>query len=157
MMEPLLSSPTLRQLTLLMTIFEASPAAALLPAPYYLKTHGQLMAVGGNVLDYDLLWTEPAKSRFHWALFATLRAADFRHVRVNLLAFAPMDTTDKLDPKNWIAMLDSVEREASAAYLDVIRNKHDFLPCGADAGMCRRTLLAFWARWRRTIVPHRPA
>lgn len=98
---------------------------------------------GVNILGYDPLWDDPAHARFHPELFARIREGGFDHVRINLQTFAHMDAQDHLDPR-WLETLDGVVRAASAAGLGVILDEHDFAPCGADPGLCRTQLSAFW-------------
>lgn len=98
---------------------------------------------GVNILGYDPLWSDPAKARFQWSMFKTIRDGGFRHVRVNLQAFTHMDGQNRLDPK-WLDTLDTVVKKATDAGLDVILDEHDYRPCGADADVCRTKILAFW-------------
>ncbi|MBV8688005.1 MAG: glycoside hydrolase family 5 protein [Alphaproteobacteria bacterium] len=106
------------------------------------------LARGLNVLGYDPIWTTPGKGRFQARHFRAIRAGGFDFVRVNLQAFAHMDGSGRLDPR-WLARLDWVVREASAAGLTVILDEHDFNACSDDPAMCRTKLGAFW----RQVAP----
>ncbi|MFT4182164.1 MAG: glycoside hydrolase family 5 protein [Rhizobium sp.] len=72
-----------------------------------------------------------------------MREGGFRHVRVNLQAFAHMDVQNKLDTK-WLSTLDKVMHEASMAGLDAILDERDYRPCGSDTDTCRTKIMAFW-------------
>jgi endoglucanase len=54
-----------------------------------------------------------------------------------------MDSASRLDPA-WLARLDWVVREATAAGLSVILDEHDFNVCSEDPDLCRVKLGAFW-------------
>lgn len=98
---------------------------------------------GVNILDYDPLWQDRARARFQPHHFRRIAEGGFRHVRVNLQAFAHMDAANRLAPA-WLATLDDIIRQAREAGLMVILDEHDFRFCGKDAAACRVKLLAFW-------------
>jgi endoglucanase len=98
---------------------------------------------GVNVLGYDPIWDDPAQARFQPRHFGLIRAAGFRHIRLNLHAFAHMDAEGRLAPR-WLETLDGVLAQARQAGLMVILDEHDFRACGEDAASCRTRLLAFW-------------
>jgi endoglucanase len=100
---------------------------------------------GVNVLGYDPLWNDPAQARFQARHYERIRQGGFATLRVNLQAFAHMDAANRLDPR-WLATLDTVIRRAGAAGLMVILDEHDFIPCAANAALCRDKLLAFWTQ-----------
>lgn len=98
---------------------------------------------GVNVLGYDPLWSDPAKARFKPRDFTVIRQGGFDFVRVVLQSFDHMDAHDTLDPQ-WLAMLDRVIDQATAAGLSVIVDEHDFNHCADDAAACETKLTAFW-------------
>ena len=98
---------------------------------------------GVNIIGYDPIWKDPAKARFKWSYFETIHQGGFDFVRVVLQAFAHMDLKNQLDPK-WLATLDRVVAEASAAHLSVIIDEHDFNRCSDDPDACEPKLIAFW-------------
>ncbi len=100
---------------------------------------------GINVLGYDPIWRDPARARFQPRHFTRIREGGFRHVRMNLQAFAHMDADNRLDPR-WLATLDRMVAAARAAGLMVILDEHDYRPCGQDAALCATKLLAFWGQ-----------
>jgi endoglucanase len=124
----------------------ATPAAAATSAA------APILHRGVNILGYDPIWKDPAKARFQKRHFSEIRRGGFDFVRVNLQAFRHMDAQNRLSPA-FLARLDWVVREASAAGLAVILDEHDFEPCSADPAMCRVRLGAFWSqiapRYRR--------
>ena len=103
---------------------------------------------GVNVLGYDPIWNTPAQARFKPEYFAMLHNAGFDFIRVNLQAFAHMDSHEQLSPQ-WLQTLDGVVRDAQKAGLTVILDEHDFNDCSAAAATCRVKLLAFW----RQVAP----
>jgi endoglucanase len=131
----------------------AAALALLLPlsAPAKAAPAPQLHR-GVNILGYDPIWRDPAKARFQKRHFAEIRRGGFDFVRVNLQAFRHMDAQNRLSSA-FLARLDWVVREASAAGLSVILDEHDFNPCSEDPAMCRVKLGAFWSqvapRYRR--------
>jgi endoglucanase len=98
---------------------------------------------GVNIIGYDPLWTDPAKARFKDRHFRIIRQGGFDFVRVVLQAFKHMDAQNRLDPR-WLATLDHVVDQATAAGLDVILDEHDFNLCSEDAAGCAPKLIAFW-------------
>ena len=98
---------------------------------------------GVNVLGYDPMWKDPALARFQPRHFAIIRKGGFDFIRVVLQAFDHMDANNRLDPK-WLATLDRVIRQASAAGLSVIIDEHDFNTCSDDPEACLPKLKAFW-------------
>ena len=98
---------------------------------------------GVNIIGYDPLWRDPAKARFQPRHFEIIRKGGFDFVRVNLFAFPHMDAKNRIDPR-WLATLDRVVRQATAAGLGVILDEHDFDRCQADPDACEPRLLAFW-------------
>ena len=103
---------------------------------------------GVNVLGYDPFWKGSPDARFQMRHFAEIRRGGFDFVRINLFAFAHMDSANRLDPA-WLERLDGVVREATRAGLSVILDEHDFDACSKDVPMCREKLPAFW----RQIAP----
>lgn len=100
---------------------------------------------GVNVLGSDPIWQDPAKARFQWRHFRTIRAGGFDFVRVVLQAFVHMDARNRLDPK-WLATLDRVVAEATKAGLTVILDEHDAGTCSDDPTACEPRLIAFWSQ-----------
>lgn len=98
---------------------------------------------GVNVLGYDPIWKDPAKARFQWRHFRTIRAGGFDFVRIVLQSFEHMDAQNRLDPK-WFATLDRAVDEATKAGLAVILDEHDFDKCSDDPDACEPKLAAFW-------------
>lgn len=101
------------------------------------------MKRGVNIIGYDPLWRDPAKARFQTRHFKIIRDGGFDFVRVVLQSFRHMDADNKLDPK-WLATLDWVVKEATAAGLIVILDEHDFNLCSQDPDACEPRLIAFW-------------
>ena len=126
---------------------------AFLSAPSHAKTPAALptFSRGVNILGYDPYWQNPDKAKFQWRHLTEIRRAGFDHVRVNLFAFAHMDTANRLDPA-WLRRLDKVVAEARRRGLGVILDEHDFNDCSDDVATCRTRLSAFWrqvsARYR---------
>jgi endoglucanase len=100
---------------------------------------------GVNIIGYDPLWSDPAKARFKTRHFAIIKQGGFDFVRVVLQAFKHMDAQNRLDPQ-WLATLDRVVKEATAAGLGVIIDEHDFNICSADPVACEPKLTAFWTQ-----------
>ena len=117
-------------------------------------TQVQRLGRGLNVLGDDPGWDDPARARFQPRHYAIVRQGGFRHLRVNLQAFAHMDATNTLDP-GWLKTLDSVLQRATQAHLMVILDEHDSGVCSQDAEACRPKLLAFWRQvaWRYRNAP----
>ncbi len=101
------------------------------------------MRRGVNIIGYDPLWKDFAKARFHERHFKLIHDAGFQTVRVNLQAFAHMDSQNRLKPA-WLKTLDWVVKNALANDLTVILDEHDFGFCANHADTCRTKLLAFW-------------
>lgn len=124
------------------------PAAAQSPAETSAKS-GQAWRTaarlkrGVNIIGYDPLWTDPAKARFKPRHFTIIKRGGFDFVRVVLQAFRHMDARNRLDPR-WLATLDGVVRDATAAGLGVILDEHDFNACSKDPDACEPRLIAFW-------------
>jgi len=100
---------------------------------------------GVNILGYDPLWRDAAKARFKTRHFRIIRQGGFDFVRVVLQSFSHMDAQNRLDPQ-WLATLDRVVREASAAGLSVIIDEHDFNVCSKAPDACEPKLIAFWTQ-----------
>lgn len=100
---------------------------------------------GVNILGYDPLWRDPAKARFQTRHFRIIKQGGFDFVRVVLQSFAHMDAQNRLDPQ-WLATLDRVVQEATAAGLGVIIDEHDFDPCSDAPDACEPKLAAFWTQ-----------
>ncbi len=98
---------------------------------------------GVNVLGYDPIWGDRRQARFQTDDFARIKQGGFSTIRVNLQAFAHMDSAKRLDPK-WLDTLDWVVREAGRAGLFVILDEHDSGLCADNAASCHDRLLAFW-------------
>jgi endoglucanase len=105
----------------------------------------QRLRRGVNIIGYDPLWSDPAKARFKARHFRIIRQGGFDFVRVVLQAFKHMDADNRLDPK-WLATLDWVVKEATAAGLGVILDQHDFNPCSEAPDACEPKLFAFWTQ-----------
>lgn len=119
----------------------AAPALAREDQPAF-RTAAHLHR-GVNIVSNDPLWTDPAKARFKDRHFRIIRQGGFDFVRVVLQAFKHMDAQNRLDPR-WLATLDHVVGQATAAGLDVIVDEHDFNTCANDAAGCETKLVAFW-------------
>ncbi len=100
---------------------------------------------GVNIIGYDPLWNDPAKARFKTRHFTIIKQGGFDFVRVVLQSFKHMDAQNRLDPQ-WLATLDRVVKEATAAGLGVIIDEHDFNACSADPAACEPKLTAFWTQ-----------
>lgn len=98
---------------------------------------------GVNVLGYDPLWRNPAQARFQARHFTVIRDGGFDFVRIVLQSFDHMDAHNTLDPQ-WLATLDRLIDEATAAGLSVIVDEHDFDKCAEDAAACEARVTAFW-------------
>lgn len=111
----------------------------------------QQAAMGGgiNVLGYDPGWQDHAKARFQPELFAPIRAAGFKTVRIAVQAFDFMKPDGSFDPA-WLARLDGFIKAALDQGLIVILDEHDFWFCGRDPEGCRPKLKQFW----RFMAPH---
>ena len=101
------------------------------------------LARGVNVLSDDPVWNDPAKTHFPLSQFARIRGGGFDTVRINLKAFAHIDSDGHLDPI-WLSTLDREVTAATQAGLNVIVDEHDYRACGSDPDVCRTKLLAFW-------------
>lgn len=121
----------------------AGTAAAAQPAPADAWATAAKLKRGVNIIGYDPLWKDPAKARFQPRHFRVIRDGGFDFVRVVLFAFDHMDAQNRLDPK-WLATLDRVVDQATAAGLGVILDEHDFDRCSNDPELCEPKLLAFW-------------
>lgn len=121
----------------------AGTVAAAQPAPADAWATAAKLKRGVNIIGYDPLWKDPAKARFQPRHFRVIREGGFDFVRVVLFAFDHMDAQNRLDPK-WLATLDRVVDQATAAGLGVILDEHDFDRCSDDPELCEPKLLAFW-------------
>jgi endoglucanase len=101
------------------------------------------MQRGVNIVGYDPIWKDFEQRRFKQSYFKLLHDGGFNAVRVNLQAFAHMDSLNRLRPE-WFKTLDWMVDNALANNLSVIIDEHDYVPCGEDAVMCRAKLTAFW-------------
>jgi endoglucanase len=106
---------------------------------------------GVNIVGYDPLWNDPQKARFKPRHFRIIKQGGFDFVRVVLQSFRHMDAANRLDPK-WLATLDGIVKNATAAGLSVILDEHDFNLCSEAPDACEPRLIAFWkqigARYR---------
>ena len=106
---------------------------------------------GVNIVGYDPLWYDAQKARFKPRHFQIIKQGGFDFVRVVLQSFKHMDAEYRLDPK-WLATLDGVVKDATAAGLSVILDEHDFNLCSEAPDACEPKLIAFWeqvgARYR---------
>lgn len=100
---------------------------------------------GVNVLGYDPYWKDPSQARFKWRYFGEIRRAGFDHVRLNLHAFAFMDSKGQIEAE-WLDRLDRVVHEAKSAGLGIILDEHNFDECAKDVPTCRTKLSAFWSQ-----------
>ncbi|WP_457355212.1 glycoside hydrolase family 5 protein [Sphingomonas sp. UYP23] len=100
---------------------------------------------GVNILGYDPLWGDPAEARFKARHFQIIKQGGFDFVRVVLQSFNHMDAKNRLDQK-WLATLDQVVKEATAAGLGVIIDEHDFNLCSEAPDACEPRLIAFWTQ-----------
>lgn len=131
--------------------FSAPAAAAQIDAPHTTAKSGQAWTAAGrlhrgvNIIGYDPLWKDPAKARFQPRHFRIIKDGGFDFVRVVLQAFEHMDAQNRLDPA-WLATLDRVVAQATAAGLGVILDEHDFDRCSKDPAACRPKLTAFWTQ-----------
>jgi endoglucanase len=98
---------------------------------------------GINIIGYDPLWDDPQKARFKTRHFRIIKQGGFDFVRVVLQSFKHMDAGYRLDPK-WLATLDGVVKDATAAGLSVILDEHDFNLCSEAPDACEPRLIAFW-------------
>ena len=112
---------------------ETAPAEAAL----------QRLRRGVNVLSNDSLWADPAKVRLRVDHFRRIREGGLQHVRVNLNAFAHLNSQSQLDP-GWLSSLDGVIEGALRAGLLVILDEHDYRACGEAPESCRVKLLSVW-------------
>ncbi|WP_419810042.1 glycoside hydrolase family 5 protein [Sphingomonas sp.] len=133
-----------------MTCATATPATAA-PASDRAATTAARLHRGVNVLGYDPIWTDARRARFQPRHFAVIRRGGFDFVRIVLQSFAHMDGRNRLDP-TWLATLDRLIGQATAAGLSVIVDEHDFDICSDDPDTCEPKLQAFWrqigARYR---------
>jgi endoglucanase len=119
----------------------ARPAPSF--APVEAAEQVKRMGRGVNIIGYDPLWQDFTKARFQDRHFARIHDGGFQTVRVNLQAFAHMDSANQLDPV-WLSTLDWVIDRALANQLIVIVDEHDFTVCGDHPETCRPRLKAFW-------------
>jgi endoglucanase len=140
----------MRRILLSLAALAIGLAAAPPPRPDATAAAARLRR-GVNVLGYDPIWKDPARARFQPRHFAIIRQGGFDFIRVVLQAFDHMDAQDRLDPA-WLATLDGVVKQATAAGLSVIIDEHDFNKCSDDPDACEPRLQAFWrqigARYR---------
>jgi endoglucanase len=122
---------------------QVAPAAAAGSGPAW-RTAARLHR-GVNILGYDPLWRDPGKARFKARHFRIIKQGGFDFVRVVLQSFGHMDAQNRLDPQ-WLATLDRVVREASAAGLSIIIDEHDFNACSKAPDACEPKLIAFWTQ-----------
>lgn len=138
---------------LIVTPLSAAPAPQTAKAAEPAWQAAAKLKRGVNIIGYDPLWRDPTKARFQTKHFAIIKQGGFDFVRVVLQAFEHMDAQNRLNPQ-WLATLDRVVKEATAAGLTVILDEHDFDPCSAAPDACEPKLIAFWQqvgeRYRNT-------
>jgi endoglucanase len=118
----------------------AGPAAAAEPA----EASARRMGAGVNILGYDGVWEGGTDAPFRDRYFGMIARAGFRHVRINLHAFAYIDAGGRLDPA-LLERLDRVLERTVAAGLIPVIDEHDFDVCQTDAATCRTKLRVFWS------------
>ena len=123
------------------TMSHAAAANVFVPVDPFVQV--KAMQRGVNIVGYDPVWKDFEQRRFKQSYFKLLHDGGFNAVRVNLQAFAHMDSLNRLSP-GWFKTLDWVVDNALANNLSVIIDEHDYVPCGEDAVMCRAKLTAFW-------------
>jgi len=123
------------------TMSHAAAANVFVPVDPFVQV--KAMQRGVNIVGYDPVWKDFEQRRFKQSYFKLLHDGGFNTVRVNLQAFAHMDSLNRLSPE-WFKTLDWVVDNALANNLSVIIDEHDYVPCGEDAVMCRAKLTAFW-------------
>lgn len=126
-----------------LTLAAAPTSAIAQPASGDAAATAARLHRGVNVLGYDPLWKDAARARFQPRHFAVIRRGGFDFIRVVLQAFDHMGPDNRLDPA-WLATLDRVVRQATAAGLGVIIDEHDFNKCSDDPDACEPRLVAFW-------------
>jgi endoglucanase len=123
------------------TMSHAAAANVFVPVDPFVQV--KAMQRGVNIVGYDPIWKDFEQRRFKQSYFKLLHDGGFNAVRVNLQAFAHMDSLNRLSPE-WFKTLDWMVDNALANNLSVIIDEHDYVPCGEDAVMCRAKLTAFW-------------
>jgi endoglucanase len=100
---------------------------------------------GVNLLGWDAIWDDPARSRFEAIDFRLIREAGFNHVRVNLhpLRDGKPDPGGKLR-EEFFKTMDWAVDHALSNQLMVILDFHDDLAISPDPEGKRKDFLAAW-------------
>ena len=103
------------------------------------------MGRGVNVIGYDPIWSDFGKARFKEKHFNIIREGGFNTVRINLHAFAHMDTARGYRlSDSFLSTLDWAVKKATEAGLMVILDEHNFIEIARDPAGGVPRLLAFW-------------
>lgn len=100
---------------------------------------------GVNILGWDSIWQDQARSRFKDLHFKLIREAGFKHVRVNLhpLRDGKPDANGNLR-EEFFKVLDWTLDQALANQLLVILDYHDDLAISPDPEGMKKPFLASW-------------
>lgn len=101
---------------------------------------------GVNILGWDAIWQDPARSQFKDLHFKMIRDAGFNHVRLNLhpLRDGKPDASGKLR-NEFFATMDWVIDQALANQTLIILDFHDDLAISPDPEGRRKEFLDSWA------------
>jgi endoglucanase len=101
---------------------------------------------GVNILGWDAIWREPARSKFKDAHFKSIREAGFNHVRINLhpLRDGKPDADGKLRAE-FFKTMDWAVDQALANGLLAILDYHDDLAISPDPEGKKKDFLASWS------------
>jgi endoglucanase len=103
------------------------------------------MGRGVNIIGYDPIWKDFSKARFKEKHFKLIHDGGFQTVRVNLFAFAHMDTANgnRLSD-GFLSTLDWSVKNATANGLMVILDLHNFTDFAQDPVRYKPRFLDFW-------------
>jgi len=103
------------------------------------------MGRGVNIIGYDPIWNDFSKARFKDKHFTLIREGGFQTVRINLHAFAHMDTADGCRlSDSFLSTLDWAVKRATKAGLMVILDLHNFIEMAKDPTGGVPKMTAFW-------------
>ena len=103
------------------------------------------MGPGINILGYDGIWEGAEGAPFRTENYKMIRAAGFRHVRINFFGFQHMDAANRLD-EAVLLRLDRVIEQVVAADLVPVLDQHDSDLCQQTPASCAAKLTAFWTQ-----------
>ncbi|MCY1253777.1 Endoglucanase H [compost metagenome] len=103
------------------------------------------LGAGINAFSYDPVWKSQKNARIKDSHLRKMKDAGFRTIRVNLMSFAYMDSSGRLDPE-WLSTLDDLIARLLSFGFNIILDEHDFIECREDVELCERRLIDFWSQ-----------